>query len=57
MTIHLFTTTGRTYTFHNVKIVHDNETAIRFTYRAMSDGRRKTATFYKENLAGVSTAE
>ena len=50
----IFLNTGRTYTFKSVKILHDNESVIQFTYAAMSDGKSKTATFYKRNVAGVS---
>lgn len=57
MTIHIFTVAGHTFTFHGAKLIHDNETAIKFSYKAMSDGRAKVATFYKATLAGVSTAE
>lgn len=57
MTIHIFTVAGHTFTFHGAKLIHDNETAIKFSYKAMSDGRAKVATFYKATLAGVSVAE
>lgn len=50
----IFTTTGRTYTFRNVKVVCDNETVLVFKYAAMSDGKDKTATFYKNMFCGVS---
>lgn len=50
----VFLATGRTYTFHGVEIESDNETALTFYYRAMSDGRKKRAEFYKSQLAGVS---
>ncbi len=54
-TLCIFTTTGRTYTFRQVVIESDNETAITFAYRAMSDDLRKRGTFYKANMAGFAT--
>jgi hypothetical protein len=50
----LFLTSGHTFTFRNVVVQSNNETTITFTYRAMSDGFVKSATFYKQNVAGVS---
>lgn len=50
----VFTPTGRTYTFRNVRMVCDNETVLQFVYSAMSDGREKTATFPKATLCGWS---
>ena len=50
----LFLTSGKTFTFREVEVVHDNETAITFFYKAMSDGEQKKATFYKQHVAGVS---
>jgi len=50
----IFTQTGRTYTFRNVEMVWDNETALQFNYSAMSDGKVKTATFPKATLCGWS---
>lgn len=50
----IFLVSGRTFTFRSVTIEHDNESAITFTYEAMSDGRRKRATFIKLHVAGVS---
>lgn len=49
-----FLPTGRTFTFRQVVIEQDNETAIVIRYFAMSDGREKTATFYKTQIAGVA---
>ena len=49
-----FLTTGRTYTFRNVEILSDNETAISIRYTAMSDGQVKEAVFYKTHVAGVA---
>ena len=49
-----FLNTGRTFTFRNVTIVHDNETAITIEYRAMSDDKPKVATFYKNHVVGVA---
>lgn len=50
----LFLVSGRTYTFRDVVLEHDNETAVTFQYRAMSDGQYKRATFYKEHVAGIA---
>ena len=50
----IFTTTGRTYTFKSVEIICENETVLQFTYSAMSDGLKKTATFPKATLCGWS---
>ncbi len=50
----LFLITGKTYTFRDVEVVHDNQTAITFKYQAMSDELGKVATFYKDHVAGVS---
>ncbi len=50
----IFMSSGRTFTFHGVKIISDNENAIRFSYTAMSDGKEKIADFYKWNIVGVS---
>lgn len=55
-TIHLFTVHGATFTFRGCEILLDNETTLAFTYRAQSDGRPKTMTAIKANLAGHSTA-
>lgn len=52
--LHIFLETGRTYTFRNAKIIQDNETALVFEYKAMSDGRQKRATFYKGQIVGFS---
>lgn len=50
-----FLATGHTFTFRDVRIVRDNETAITIEYIAMSDGRRKQATFFKAHVAGIAT--
>ena len=50
----IFTPTGRTYTFRDVKMVCDNETVLQFSYSSMSDDRYKTATFPKATLCGWS---
>ena len=50
----IFTPTGRTYTFRNVKLICDNETVLQFGYAAMSDGNTKVATFPKATLCGWS---
>lgn len=53
----IFTPTGRTYTFKHVRIECDNETVLVFSYSAMSDGLRKTATFPKATLCGWSVCQ
>ncbi len=53
----VFLNTGRTFTFRDVAVVCDNETVVQFEYAAMSDGKIKMATFYKQNVAGVSLTE
>jgi len=50
----IFLNSGHTFTFKDVTVVTDNETVVAFKYTAMSDGASKTATFYKQNVAGVS---
>lgn len=50
----LFFATGRTFTFRNVTIESDNENAITFSYKAMSDGLSKVATFSKFHVVGIS---
>ena len=49
-----FLNTGRTFTFRDVQIVHDNETCITILYKAMSDNQAKEATFYKTHVVGVA---
>ena len=53
----IFTATGATYTFRDVEIVLNNETNLVFQYRAMSDGRLKTATFFRNRIVGFSVTE
>jgi hypothetical protein len=55
LSICFFLNTGRTYTFRDAAIEHDNETAIKIRYESMSDGRTKEATFYKTHVVGVAT--
>jgi hypothetical protein len=50
----IFLESGRTFTFHGVKILHDNESALTFKYKAMSDGRIKTGSFSKFRIVGHS---
>jgi hypothetical protein len=50
----IFTEMGRTYTFKNVTITCDNETVLCFSYKAMSDGNEKVATFQKSRIVGWS---
>jgi len=49
-----FLNTGKTYTFRDVEVIHDNQTAVKIRYAAMSDGLPKEAVFYKEHIAGVA---
>lgn len=51
----LFLPTGRTYTFRNVSILHDNENVLSIAYTAMSDSLYKTGTFQKSQIVGYST--
>lgn len=53
-TLCIFLNTSHTFTFRGVTIITDNETTIRFKYTAMSDGKSKEATFYKQNVAGAA---
>ncbi len=53
----IFLVSGRTFTFRNVVVAQDNEAVIQFKYKAMSDGKEKTATFSKQNVAGVSVTD
>lgn len=53
----IFTQSGRTYTFKNVEMLCENETVIQFSYKAMSDGKEKIATFPKSNICGWSLTE
>ena len=53
----VFLNSGHTFTFRDVTVVSDNETAVHFKYAAMSDGKSKEATFYKQNVAGVALTE
>ena len=53
----IFTPTGRTYTFKDVRVMCDNESVVNFSYSAMSDGNRKLATFPKNTMCGWSVTE
>ncbi len=53
-TICIFTPAGGTFTFREVEILCDNESVIQFSYKAMSDGKTKTATFPKNTICGWS---
>jgi hypothetical protein len=55
LNICLFIPTGRTFSFKKVEILTDNETVLVFSYSAMSDGEKKTATFQKNQICGWST--
>lgn len=54
MNLCIFLTTGKTFSFKDTTIVSNNESYLTFTYRAMSDGKVKTAHFQKTNIAGWS---
>jgi len=53
----IFTPTGKTYTFREVKLLCNNETVLVFDYSAMSDGKSKVATFPKATICGWSLTE
>jgi hypothetical protein len=55
-TLHLFTTSGKTFTFHGIEWFSSNESVLTFRYKAGSDGLVKEGTFYVANLAGFSVA-
>ncbi len=50
----IFLKTGHTFTFKDVELTVDNESALQFNYSAMSDGKWKTGNFPKANIAGWS---
>ena len=50
----IFMETGRTFTFRNATMLCDNETVLVFSYKAMSDGEDKVATFQKSKVVGWS---
>lgn len=50
----VFTDNGRTFSFRDVQFVCDNESVVEFRYSAMSDGRTKTAIFFKSRIVGIS---
>jgi hypothetical protein len=52
--LHIFTAYGKTFTFRDVTIIHDNESVLVFRYGAMSDGNVKTASIIKSNIIGWS---
>ena len=53
----IFASSGKTFTFKNIELLCDNESVIQFSYRAMSDGLEKIATFPKANICGWSLTE
>jgi len=53
----VFTPTGKTFTFENVKILHDNETVLQFSCAATSDEKIKLVTFSKAMLFGWSVTQ
>jgi hypothetical protein len=48
----LFLPTGKTFTFHNVEIVTNNETHLEIEYLSMSDGAVKHLQVLKANIIG-----
>lgn len=56
-TICIFTNQGKTFTFKNIELLVDNETMLVFSYRTMSDGLEKQATFPKATICGWSLTE
>ena len=52
--VHLFVPTGHTFTFRDVTITVDNETALEMKYTAMSDGKEATITVQKSQIVGWS---
>jgi hypothetical protein len=52
-----FLTSGGTFTFRDVEVVHDNEAEITIHYVAMSDGKIKAARFSKRHVAGIAYCE
>ena len=50
----IFTPYGKTFTFLDVEITHDNETGLRFRYSVMSDGLMKEGNFYRSQIVGIS---
>lgn len=50
----VFFESGKTFTFHDVEFLTNNETMIVFTYTAASNGEKKKGTFYKAGMAGFS---
>lgn len=47
----------RTYTFLNVTVLQDNEYALVFEYKAVSDGLVKVHTALKSAIVGYSTTK
>ena len=57
MNITIYTPMGRTFTFKDVEVFTNNETALEFSYLAMSDGETKVGHFIKQNIVGWSEYE
>jgi hypothetical protein len=51
---HIFTSHGHTFTFHDADIININETILKITYVAQSDGVSKEALFFTKNIVGYS---
>lgn len=50
--LHIFTVSGKTFTFKNGTINVDNESTLAFDYTAGSNGMPKKGTFIKANMVG-----
>ena len=52
--ITIYCKNGTTLRFEGACILNEAADELLFGYTSESDGRRKTATFYRENIAGYS---
>lgn len=50
--LHIFTVSGRTFTFKHGTINVDNESTLSFDYLANSNGKQKRGIFIKANMVG-----
>lgn len=53
----LFLPTGKTFSFKGVSIRTNNETALEFSYQAMSDNKVKYGFFQKNQIVGFSVLD
>lgn len=53
--LHVLTQHGSTYTFNDVVMFQENESVIRFSYKAQSDGLLKHGKFYVRQIVGYTT--